>query len=138
MRRLLPVAVLLIMAIGGIAYAQRGSNTQAPSETVAGWATDRSTVNSAGVIAAGGTFQQILPSIVGNAGVARQSITIQNNNTTSDNCWVFIGPIASATEAKSIILGPGVAYGRYWPNVPSDQISITCASTSDTFYADNQ
>jgi hypothetical protein len=100
-----------------------------------------STVNVSGTITSGGTFQQVLPSIhsgAGNASTARQSLTIQNNNTNSDNCFVFLGPIANATEAGSVLLAPQQAYGRYWPDVPTDTISITCASTSDTFYADYQ
>jgi len=124
----------------GTAHAQRGTNTYAPSMTVAGFVSGRSTVNASGT-SSSNTFTQILPSIIsgaGNASTARQSLTIQNNNTNTDNCFVFIGPIASATKAASILLAPQQAYGRYWPNVPSDQISIECGGTNDTFYADYQ
>ena len=140
-------AIAVMMVLAGVlcsdiltslpAIAQRGSNTVTPSITVGGFVRGLSTVNVSGTIAAGGTFQQILPSIIpnaGNASTARQSLPIQNDNTNTDNCWVFIGPIANATEATSISLAPQQAYGRYWPNVPSDQISITCSTgTSDTF-----
>jgi hypothetical protein len=141
-------AIIAMMTLAGVlcadilmslpAVAQRGANTYTPSTTVAGFVRGLSTVNVSGTIESGGTFVQILPSIIPNAGnvsTARQSLTMQNDNTNSDNCWVFIGPIASATEATSILLAPQQAYGRYWPNVPSDTISMTCASTSDTFYA---
>jgi hypothetical protein len=130
-----------LLATPLMANAQNGANTYAPSTTIDGFVRGLSTVNASGTITSGGTFQQILPSIhtgAGNASTARQSLTIQNDNTNSDNCWVFIGPIASATEATSILLAPQQAYGRYWPNVPSDTVSITCTGTSDTFYADYQ
>ena len=135
-----PTVLALLVALLP-AIAQRGTNTVTPSMTVDGFVTGRSTVNASGAITSGATFQQILPSIIpnaGNASTARQSLTIQNDNTNTDNCWVFLGPIANATEAASILLAPQQAYGRYWPNVPSDQISITCTGTSDTFYADYQ
>ena len=122
-----------------MANAQNGANTYAPSMTVDGFVQGRSTVNASGT-SSSDAFVQILPSIIsgaGNASTARQSLTIENNNT-SDNCWVFIGPIGNATTANSILLAPQQAYGRYWPNVPSDQISIECAGTSDLFYADYQ
>ena len=144
-------AILAMMVLAGVlcadilmslpAVAQRGANTVTPSMTVDGFVRGLSTVNASGTITSGATFQQILPSIIpgaGNASTARQSLTIQNDNTNSDNCWVFIGPIASATEQTSILLAPQQAYSRYWPFVPSDQISITCAGTSDTYYVDFQ
>ena len=130
-----------LLATPLMANAQRGANTVTPSMTVDGFVRGLSTVNASGVIASGGVFQTVLPSIhtgAGNASTARQSLTIQNNNTNSDNCFVFIGPIANATEAASVVLAPQQAYGRYWPDVPTDTISITCTTTSDTFYADYQ
>src|SRR6202030_3084971 len=48
------------------------------------------TVNSSVSITAGNTFQQILAATPTNS-ASRRSMTIQNNQTTSDNCWVFIG-----------------------------------------------
>jgi len=138
MRARIALLALLLAGLSTYALAQRGSNTQTPSQTVAGLATLRSTVNASSTIATGNLFQQILPSIIGNAGVARQSLTIQNNGTGSDNCWVFVGPIASATANSAILLLPGGSYQRYWPMVPSDQVSITCQTTGDTFYADYQ
>jgi hypothetical protein len=139
-------AIIAMMVLADIlmslpAVAQNGANTYAPSTTIDGFVRGRSTVNVSGTITSGGAFQQVLPSIhsgAGNASTARQSLTIQNNNTNSDNCFVFFGPIANATEQGSILLAPQQAYGRYWPDVPTDTISITCASTNDTFYADYQ
>jgi len=67
----------------------------------------------------------------------RRSLTIQNNNI-SDNCWLFIGANASATKGTSILLTPGQSYTRYYPYIPSDNISATCATTNDTLYIDTQ
>ena len=87
------------------------------------------TVNASAVITLGNTFQTILAA--GN----RQSVTIQNNMVTTDNCWVFVGG-GTATVAKSILLTPGMSYTRYYPFVPNDAIQATCASTNDTLYVD--
>lgn len=122
------IALLIDILVGGsLAHAQM---------VVKGSASDISTVNSSGAVTTGGTFQQVFPSTIGTN--KRQSVTIQNNETGTDNCWVYIGPIASATEAKAILLTPGSSYQRYWPYVPSDQISITCSGNGDLFYADSQ
>lgn len=90
------------------------------------------TTNRSVTIAAGNTFQTILA-----ASLTRNSITIQNNQTTTDNCWVFIGA-GNATAGTSILLAPGGSYQRYFPFVPSDAIQATCATTSDTLYVDTQ
>jgi hypothetical protein len=95
------------------------------------------TTNSSITIAAGNTFQQAVAAL-GVAPATRRSITIQNNNTSTDNCWVFIGATGSATKGTSILLAPGGSYQRYWPYVPSDNIAATCANTSDTLYVDIQ
>ena len=130
--------VYLIIAVVGIANAQRGSNTQTPSETVAGLATSRSTVNASGTVATGLTFQQILPSVVGNAGSARQSVTIQNNNSGTDACYLHIGTGTPSTANSILLAAPSGSYQRYWPMVPSDAMQITCTTTGDTFYVDTQ
>ena len=96
-----------------------------------------STTNASAVIATGGTFQQIIPSVSVNSS-GRRSVTVQNNNTNNDNCWVFIGATGSATAATSILLLPGGSYQRYFPYVPSDVISATCSGNGDTIYADYQ
>lgn len=90
------------------------------------------TTNVTIVIAAGNTFQTILA-----ASTSRLNMTIQNNNTNGDNCWLFIGA-GSATKATSILLGQGGSYQRYFPYIPSDAIQATCTTTSDTLYVDTQ
>lgn len=99
--------------------------------------TDAATTNSAATITAGNTFQQVLAAL-GVSPAIRRSLTIENNNTNGDNCWVFIGATASATKGTSILLTPGGSYTRYYPYVPSDNIAATCATTSDTLYVDSQ
>lgn len=96
-----------------------------------------STTNGSITIAAGNTFQQAL-AVLGSPPAIRRSLTIENNNTNGDNCWVFIGATASATKALSILLAPGGSYTRYYPYVPSDNIAATCTTTSDTLYVDTQ
>ena len=98
------------------------------------WAQSRplnaGTVNSSATIATGNTFQTVLA-----ANSKRQSVTIQNNNTNNDNCWLFIGS-AAAAKGTSILLAPGGSYQRYSPYVPTDAIQATCATTNDTMYID--
>lgn len=89
------------------------------------------TTNRSVTITLGNTFQTIL------SAQERISLTIQNNLTTTDNCWIFIGT-AVATKGTSILLGPGVSYTRYYPFIPNDAIQATCASTNDTLYVDTQ
>ena len=110
------VAALLLFA--GVAHAQTSSQP---------------TTNSSLTITTGNTFQSVMT-----ASDIRRSITIQNNNTNGDSCWVFLGAPGSATTAKSILLGPGGSYQRYYPYIPREQISATCTTTNDTIYADQQ
>lgn len=114
------------------ALAQR-TQSGAP---VTGVIINRSTVNASVTITTGGTFQQVLPSIVGNSDAIRQALTIENNNA-SDSCWLFFGA-GMATEATSILLKTGGSYTRYWPYVPSDELQATCANSADTLYVDYQ
>ncbi len=81
------------------------------------------------VITAGNTFQAI--TIPAN----RRSLTIENNNTNSDNCWITV---TGSTDAKAtaILLQPGGSYTRYFPYVPNGDIRATCTTTSDTLYVD--
>jgi hypothetical protein len=92
----------------------------------------RTTQNMSVAITLGATFQTILTTAQ-----VRIQITIQNNNTTTDNCWVHIGP-GTPTTANSILLTPGQAYTRYYPYIPSDAIQATCATTNNTLYVDIQ
>jgi hypothetical protein len=101
------------------------------------------------LITTGGTFQTLLT-----AGSNPRSLSIQNNMTTADNCWILIGGPwqAGDTTASSrnvngqtltaaqgaIILNPGGSYSRYSPLVPSDQVLVTCTTTGDSIYADIQ
>lgn len=92
---------------------------------------NRTTINGSVSITTGGTFQQIL------AANARWSVTVENNNTNTDKCWIYIGA-GTASEAASIMLLPGGSYTRYSPFIPSDEIQATCAAASDTLYVDTQ
>jgi hypothetical protein len=99
--------------------------------------TNAATTNGSITITAGNTFQSALAAL-GVSPAIRRSLTIENNNTNGDNCWVFVGATASATKATSILLTPGGSYTRYYPYVPSDNIAATCTTTSDTLYVDSQ
>jgi len=85
----------------------------------------------------GVVFQEVLPSIIGNAGVARQSLTIESNNTNGDNCWVHVGEDVPNTRNSSLLL-PGGSYARYWPHVPSDAVQAACGSAGDSIYVETQ
>jgi hypothetical protein len=127
-RRLLPslaAAFTLFAAVLSIAQAQ----------------TPAATTNGSVTITAGNTFQSVLSALTFSSTTpqtGRRSLTIQNNNTNGDNCWVFPGPNASATKATAILLAQGASYTRYYPFIPSDNISATCATTADTLYVDTQ
>jgi hypothetical protein len=98
------------------------------------------TTNGATTITTGNTFQTVLAALT-QGQPKRNSLTIQNNTTNGDNCWIQFGigiTKANATEAKSILLGQGQSYTRYYPYVPSDEIEGTCATSSDTLYVDTQ
>lgn len=98
--------------------------------------TNAPTINGSVTITAGNTFQTALPAL-GAPPAVRRSLTVQNNNTTTDNCWLYLGA-GGATKAASIVLSPGGSYSRYYPFVPSDAVQVTCATTSDTMYVDTQ
>lgn len=127
------VLLLLVGVVYIIFAASLYSNAQV--QEVYNWPTYVQTVT----ISVGNTYQTILtPVPIG--GVARRSVTIQNNNTSADSCWIYIGSLASATKATSIILDSnhGSAYTRYYPFAPSDQINATCATGGDSLYVDFQ
>jgi hypothetical protein len=92
------------------------------------------TTNGSVTITNGNAFQTVLTSAIGGP---RRSLTIQNNNTNGDNCWVFVGG-GTAAKGTSILLAQGASYTRYYPYIPSDAIQATCATTSDTLYVDTQ
>ena len=60
--------------------------------------TNSVTFNQSVTITTGNTFQTVLNAIAAGSTTPRRSLTIQNNNTTSDNCWVYVG---SAVPTKA-------------------------------------
>jgi hypothetical protein len=108
------------------------------------------TSNQSILITTGNTFQAI-----SSGTQAMRSLTIQNNNTGTDNCWIEVSGLVTAgmttatavtisgkpasTAAKvSILLGPGVSYGRYEVHAPTGPIVGTCTTTGDSIYVDWQ
>lgn len=106
--------------------------------------TPAATTNGSVAITAGNTFQSVLPALTFSSTApvtGRRSLTIQNNNTNGDNCWIEFGvgvTAANATKGASILLAQGASFTRYYPYVPSDAIQATCATTADTLYVDTQ
>lgn len=86
------------------------------------------TSNLSSTIAVTNTFQSIQA-----ASASRRACLVQNNSSNTQ--WVFFGPIASATKAKSVVLAPGQGVMCNGAAVTlTDQISITGTAT-DSFYA---
>lgn len=82
----------------------------------------------------------------------RKSLTIQNNNTNTDNCWVNddgliaagnttstsvtpAGGVAITAAKASILLQPGQSYTRYYPLIPNGPIVGTCTNAADSLLA---
>ena len=61
----------------------------------------RATVNGSVVITAGSTFQSSALAAA-DRGTRRLSLTIQNNQTASDSCWLFIGATAASATRGNI------------------------------------
>jgi hypothetical protein len=112
-----------------IATILLGSTALAQSQTPAPQTENGNLVT----IATGNKFQQIVPS--NSTGTDRRALTIQNNASNGDNCWVYVGA-DKASKDGSVVLAPGKSYDRYWPFVPSDTIQATCASSSDNLYVE--
>jgi hypothetical protein len=112
----------------------------------------KSSIPASTKIVAGLTYQQLIPT---NGG--RSTLTVQNNNTTTDNCFLLMGAPGSpwqvgdttatsrtingvtlTAQQASILLLPGGSDNRLSGIVPSDQFFVTCATTGDSFYADYQ
>jgi hypothetical protein len=89
----------------------------------------KSTVNASVTITAGNTFQIALAA---NTSGTRQQLVLENNNAT-DKCWFYLGS-GTATTANSAVLLAGGSMTFAGPVMPNDQIQVTCASTSDTFW----
>jgi hypothetical protein len=85
-------------------------------------------------IVTGNKFQQVVPA----TGTKRRSLTIKNNNTNGDSCWVFVGNGRASKDDSVAIITPGNPYVRYWPFASSDTIQATCASSSDTLDVEYQ
>jgi hypothetical protein len=92
----------------------------------------RPTTHAVITITTGTVFQQVLP-----PSSKLEGLTIENNNTNGDNCWLFIGS-GNATTAGSSLLARGASYIRFWPFVPSDAIQATCESLGDTLSVEMQ
>ncbi len=135
MRALIAFLALLIAVP---ALAQQGQVSQLP------------TFNQSIAITAGNTFQAIASGTQ-----PMRSLTIQNNNANADNCWIEVSGLVTAgmttssavtisgkpasTAAKvSILLSPGISYGRYQVHAPTGPIVGTCVTTGDTIYVDWQ
>lgn len=86
-------------------------------------------VNASGTITAGGTYQQVFA-----ANPTRTGCQIQNNSATT--MWVYVGPIANATNAKSMLLVAAQSTFNCTNGfgVQTDQISID-GTTAGVFYA---
>jgi hypothetical protein len=108
------------------------------------------TFNQSISITTGNTYQAISSTTQ-----AMRALTIQNTNTTTDNCFIEVsglvtagmttstavtiaGKPASTAGKVSILLGPGQSYGRYYPHIPTGPIVGTCATAGDTMYVDWQ
>jgi hypothetical protein len=87
-------------------------------------------------IVIGNKFQEVLPE--NNTARDRRALIIENKNNNGDNCWVFVGSGRATKENSDKVLAPGDQYLEYWPFVPSDEIQVTCASTSDILNVEYQ
>ena len=113
---------LLLASILALAIASAMAQTNVPTSQM-----QVPTGNLSSTIAVTDTFQLIQSSTL------RRACLIQNNG--ANNQWVFFGPIASATKARSVLLSPGQGVMCNGSAVTlSDEISITGTAT-DSFYA---
>lgn len=101
--------------------------------------------NNSITVTTGNTYQALAP-----ANNGRQMLEIQNNNTSTDNCFINVDGVVAignttstnvttvngtTTSAQaSILLQPGQAYTRYYPYAPSAAIVGTCANNGDSLY----
>lgn len=91
--------------------------------------------NDSGTIAVTNTFQSIWPASANTRGRAGCSA---QNNSASNVMYVFFGPIASATTAKSVKLAVGQSVSCVIGGlVLQDQVSIT-GTSGDAFFAAQQ
>ena len=120
------IIAALLWAIGAsFAFAQSPVQTQPKGVT---------TGNYSGTIAVTNTFQSVLAA--SSATTGRLACAIQNNGTNS--MYVYFGPIANATTAKSVKLAVGQSVNCNSGNVVlKDQVSIT-GTSGEAFYASQQ
>lgn len=132
----LALALALFPGTAGAQSAKAGSQVVTVPSTVSGCGgTTACPLNKSGTITVTNTFQSLF-----SASQARASCFIQNQG--SHVMYVFSGPIALATEATSLQIGPessGIPSGGFActnPNssVDTDQISIT-GTAGDAFVA---
>ena len=123
MRSTLARAALVALAVALVpfmAWAQAFQPQGAPVTTT----------QTGSTIAVTNTFQQVLAPVypLGTPPVLRQGCLVQNNG--SHTMYVFFGPIASATTAKSFQLtaGQGIGCATGSGAVLQDQVSITGTS----------
>lgn len=92
------------------------------------------TTNASSTIAVTNTFQSVFAAST--VQIGRVACTVQNTGTNA--MYVFFGPIADATTAKSVKLAAGQALTCNVSGVTlRDQVSITGTAT-ETFYAAQQ
>lgn len=121
------LAIFTLLVLGSVAHAQTPNPVTTQPKGV-------TTLNSSGTIAVTNTFQSIWPKSTNVQG--RLSCTVQN--TGSNTMYVFFGPLADATAAKSVSLSAGQSVSCLnGVVVLQDQVSITGVG-GETFYAAQQ
>lgn len=124
--KLIKIMAFGLFLISGVDYA----SAQAPVITQPLNVTSNPVAS--GSVASSGTFQSVFAADTNTRG--RASCTIQN--TGANTLYVFFGPIANATRAKSVQLTTGLPVYCATPNggVIKDQVSVD-GTTAGTFYA---
>lgn len=90
-----------------------------------------SSVNVSGTIAVTNTYQSVIA-----RNTSRSGCTVQNTGTNT--MYVFFGPLADATAAKSVKLAAGQAVScNNGPVTLTDEVSITGTAT-EAFFAAHQ
>lgn len=121
------VFALLALAALVFPYGVQAATVVAPSQL--------GSANNSSTIAVTNTFQSLQ---VYNSG--RSGCLIQNQSTTN-TMWVYFGPVANATKAKSFMLdsthGLQISCSVGGTSVLRDQVSITGTAT-DAFVANFQ
>ena len=84
-----------------------------------------------GSVAVGGTFQEVFP-----FNQNRRGCVVQNPANASEDLYVYVGPIGSATTAASVDLQAGMSFNCNQDLVvATDQISVTSATGGHAFVA---